>query len=67
MLKTLIVFLTALFTTISLQAQTVCKGTVLTLNKQPVANASVLIKDSADNILQFLAYKLKAKAVLMLK
>lgn len=51
--KTLIVLLTALFTTISLQAQTVCKGTVVTLDKQPVANASVLIKDSADNILQF--------------
>ncbi|WLD23150.1 carboxypeptidase-like regulatory domain-containing protein [Flavobacterium dauae] len=51
--KTLIVLLTALFTTISLQAQTVCKGTVVTFDKQPVANASVLIKDSADNILQF--------------
>jgi len=51
--KTLIVLLTALFITISLQAQTVCKGTVVTLDKQPVANASVLIKDSADNILQF--------------
>lgn len=51
--KTLIVLLTALFTTISLQAQTVCKGTVVIFDKQPVANASVLIKDSADNILQF--------------
>src|SRR5690606_37056678 len=53
MSKTLIVLLTALFTTISLQAQTVCKGTVVTFDKQPVANASVLIKDSNDNILQF--------------
>ena len=51
--KTLIALLTALFTTISLQAQTVCKGTVVIFDKQPVANASVLIKDSADNILQF--------------
>lgn len=51
--KTLIVFLIALFTTISLQAQTFCKGTVLSLTKEPIPNASVLIKDSNDNILQF--------------
>jgi len=42
-----------LVTTVPLQAQTVCKGTVVNLNKEAVPNASVLIKDTNDNILQF--------------
>src|SRR5690606_17665365 len=50
--KILITFL-LLLTTVFLQAQTVCKGTVLNVNKEPVANASVLIKNAEDNILQF--------------
>lgn len=51
MLKTLLFFI-FLFTTNSF-SQTVCKGTVSTLEPQAVANASVLIKDSDDHILQF--------------
>lgn len=50
--KTLIT-LFLLLTTVFLQAQTVCKGTVLNVNKEPIANASVLIKNAEDNILQF--------------
>lgn len=50
--KTLIT-LFLLLTTVFLQAQTVCKGTVLNVNKEPIANASVLIKNTNDNILQF--------------
>src|SRR5690606_35152937 len=50
--KTLITLL-LLFTTVVLQAQTVCKGTVVNVNKEPVTNASVLIKNTDDNILQF--------------
>lgn len=50
--KTLIT-LFLLLTTVFLQAQTVCKGTVLNVNKEPVANASVLIKNAEDHILQF--------------
>ncbi|MBA5791576.1 carboxypeptidase regulatory-like domain-containing protein [Flavobacterium sp. xlx-214] len=53
MLKTLITLLLFVFTTVSLQAQTVCKGTVVNVNKEAVANASVLIKNTDDNILQF--------------
>src|SRR5690606_1568791 len=50
--KTLIT-LFLLLTTVSLHAQTVCKGTVVNVNKEHVANASVLIKNAEDNILQF--------------
>jgi len=51
--KTLIILFMLLVTTVPLQAQTVCKGTVVNLNKEAVPNASVLIKDTNDNILQF--------------
>src|SRR5690554_2786181 len=51
--KTLITFLIALLTTVSLQAQTVCKGKVVSEANEPIPNASVLIKNSEDHILQF--------------
>src|SRR5690606_12965273 len=51
--KTLLTLLLLLATTVFLQAQTVCKGTVVNLNKEAIPNASVLIKDVNDNILQF--------------
>ncbi len=51
--KTLITLLLLLLTTVPLQAQTVCRGTVVTFNKAPIVNASVLIKDVQDHILQF--------------
>lgn len=51
--KTLFTLLFILFTTVSLHAQTVCKGTVVSGAKEPIPNVSVLIKDAADNILQF--------------
>lgn len=51
--KTLITLVLLLVTTVSLHAQTVCKGTVVTVDKAVVPNASVLIKDANDNILQF--------------
>ena len=51
--KKLITLVLLVLTTVSLHAQTVCKGTVVNLNKDPVTNASVLIKDTNDNILQF--------------
>ena len=50
--KTLITLL-LLFTTVSLHAQTVCKGTVVSVAKVPISNASVLIKNTEDHILQF--------------
>lgn len=49
----ILITLLLLLTTVFLQAQTVCKGTVLNVNKEPIANASVLIKNAEDNILQF--------------
>ncbi|MEG0850466.1 MAG: TonB-dependent receptor [Flavobacterium sp.] len=51
--KTLYTLLFVLLTTISVHAQTICKGTVVSNAKEPILNASVLIKDAADNILQF--------------
>ena len=51
--KTFITLVLLLVTTVVLHAQTVCKGTVVTFNKEAVPNASVLIKDVNDNILQF--------------
>src|SRR5690606_34091772 len=53
MIKNSIIILLLLLTTVFLQAQTVCKGTVVSLAKQPIANASVLIKNQDDHILQF--------------
>lgn len=50
--KTLIT-LFLLLTTVFLQAQTVCKGTVVSMAKVPISNASVLIKNAEDHILQF--------------
>lgn len=50
--KTLIT-LFLLLTTLSLQAQTVCKGKVVSEVNEPIPNASVLIKNSEDHILQF--------------
>jgi len=50
--KTLLTFL-LLLTTVSLQAQTVCKGKVVSEANEPIPNASVLIKNSEDHILQF--------------
>src|SRR5690606_14497305 len=51
--KTLFTLLFILLTTVSLHAQTVCKGTVVSAVKEPIPNVSVLIKDASDNILQF--------------
>lgn len=51
--KTLLPLLLLLLTTVSLQAQTVCKGTVVSVTKEPIPNASVLIKSTEDHILQF--------------
>lgn len=42
-----------LFTTVSLHAQTVCKGIVVSVAKQPIPNTSILIKNAEDHILQF--------------
>src|SRR5690606_27048604 len=53
MSKTLSTLLFILLTTVSLHAQTVCKGTVISNAKEPIPNVSVLIKDASDNILQF--------------
>lgn len=50
--KTLIVFF-LLLTSVSLHAQTVCKGTVVSVAKEPIPNVSVLIKNNEDHILQF--------------
>lgn len=50
--KTLFTLL-LLFTTVSMHAQTVCKGTVVSVAKVPISNASVLIKNAEDHILQF--------------
>lgn len=51
--KTLLTFLIVLLTTMSLQGQTVCKGTVVSEWDEPIPNASVLIKNNEDHILQF--------------
>ena len=53
MIKNSIIILLLLLTTVSLQAQTVCKGTVVSLAKEPIPNASVLIKNQEDHILHF--------------
>lgn len=53
MIKNSIIILLLLLTTVSLQAQTVCKGTVVSLTKEPIPRASVLIKNQEDHILHF--------------
>ncbi|UUV20992.1 TonB-dependent receptor [Paenimyroides aestuarii] len=49
----ILITLFLLFTTVYLHAQTVCKGTVVSVAKVPISNASVLIKNTEDHILQF--------------
>ena len=51
--KTLLSLLLILLTTVSLHAQTVCTGTVVSVTREPIPNASVLIKSTEDHILQF--------------